>query len=141
METDFLSSPAFFPSGLILDIFFIKVTLVVKNPPTNRQRHKRRGFDPWVGKIPWRRAWQPAPVFLPGGFYGQGSLTASIHRFTKSRTRLKQLSMHTWWQNYSMILLKKKKTNSITCSIINLKKGLFYWEYPHGFKKKRKTVQ
>ena len=23
-------------------------------------------FDPWVGKIPWRRAWQPTPVFLPG---------------------------------------------------------------------------
>ena len=26
----------------------------------------RHGFDPWVGKIPWRRAWQPTPVFLPG---------------------------------------------------------------------------
>ena len=26
----------------------------------------RRGFDPWVRKIPWRRAWLPAPVFLPG---------------------------------------------------------------------------
>ena len=24
------------------------------------------GFDPWFGKIPWRRAWQPTPVFLPG---------------------------------------------------------------------------
>ena len=23
-------------------------------------------FDPWVAKIPWRRAWQPTPVFLPG---------------------------------------------------------------------------
>ena len=28
----------------------------------------RPGFDPWVGKIPWRRAWQPTPVFLPGEF-------------------------------------------------------------------------
>ena len=26
----------------------------------------RPGFDPWVGKIPWRRAWQPSPVLLPG---------------------------------------------------------------------------
>ena len=26
----------------------------------------RPGFDPWVGKIPWRKAWQPTPVFLPG---------------------------------------------------------------------------
>ena len=25
----------------------------------------RTGFDPWIGKIPWRRAWQPTPVFLP----------------------------------------------------------------------------
>ena len=30
------------------------------------RRHKRQGFDPWVRKIPWRRAWQPTPVFLPG---------------------------------------------------------------------------
>ena len=28
-------------------------------------RRKRYRFDPWVGKIPWRRTWQPAPVFLP----------------------------------------------------------------------------
>ena len=27
---------------------------------------RRPGFDPWVGKIPWRRAWQPTPVSLPG---------------------------------------------------------------------------
>ena len=31
-------------------------------------------FDPCVGKIPWRRKWQPSPVFLPGAFYGQRSL-------------------------------------------------------------------
>ena len=31
-------------------------------------------FDPWVGKIPWRRAWQPTPVFLPGESHGQRSL-------------------------------------------------------------------
>ena len=30
------------------------------------RRCKRREFDPWVGKILWRRAWQPTPVFLPG---------------------------------------------------------------------------
>ena len=31
-------------------------------------------FNPWVEKIPWRRAWQPAPVFLPGKSHGQRSL-------------------------------------------------------------------
>ena len=32
------------------------------------------GFNPWVGKIPWRREWQPTPVFLPGESHGQRSL-------------------------------------------------------------------
>ena len=31
-------------------------------------------FDPWAGKIPWRRKWQPTPVFLPGESHGQRSL-------------------------------------------------------------------
>ena len=30
------------------------------------RRQKRHRFDPWVGKVPWRRAWQATPVFLPG---------------------------------------------------------------------------
>ena len=38
------------------------------------RRHKRRGFNPWVRKIPWRRKWQPAPVLLPGKLHGQRSL-------------------------------------------------------------------
>ena len=38
---------------------------MVKNSPAMRERP---GFDPWVGKVPWRRAWQPTPVFLPGEF-------------------------------------------------------------------------
>ena len=32
------------------------------------------GFSPWVRKIPWRRKWQPTPVFLPGEFHGQRGL-------------------------------------------------------------------
>ena len=35
---------------------------------------KRRGLDPWVGKIPWSRNWQPTPVFLPGKSHGKRSL-------------------------------------------------------------------
>ena len=31
-------------------------------------------FKPWVRKVPWRRAWQSTPVFLPGESYGQSSL-------------------------------------------------------------------
>ena len=32
------------------------------------------GSSPWVRKIPWRREWQPTPIFLPGEFHGQSSL-------------------------------------------------------------------
>ena len=35
---------------------------------------RRPGFNPWFGKIPWRRKWQPTPVFLPGTSNGQRSL-------------------------------------------------------------------
>ena len=45
-----------------------------KEPTYQCRRHKRHGFDSWVGKIPWRGKWQPTPVFLPGECYGQNSL-------------------------------------------------------------------
>ena len=51
-----------------------QAALVVKDLPADADGHNRCCFDPWVGKIPWRRAWQPTPVFLPGEFYGQRSL-------------------------------------------------------------------
>src|SRR5574337_262454 len=42
------------------------------------RRCKRVGFNPWVGKIPWRRKWQPTPVFLPGKFHEQRSLAGRL---------------------------------------------------------------
>ena len=53
------------------EYFHMRASLVaqmVKNPPVAPR------FDTWVGKIPWRRKWQPTPVFLPGEFQGQRSL-------------------------------------------------------------------
>ena len=49
----------------------------------------------WVRKIPWRRAWQPTPVFLPGESHGQRSLLVTVHRVTKRWTWLKWLSTST----------------------------------------------
>ena len=46
---------------------------VIKNLSVNAA-DMRPEFDPWVGKIPWRRVWQPTPVFLPGESHGQRSL-------------------------------------------------------------------
>ena len=45
-----------------------------KEPACQCRRCERSRFDPWVGKIPWRRAWQPSLVFLPGESQGQRSL-------------------------------------------------------------------
>ena len=55
-----------------LDIMWVAV--VVKNLPANARDVKRHRFDPWVRRIPWRRAWQPTPVSLPGESHGQRSL-------------------------------------------------------------------
>ena len=45
-----------------------------KEPSCQCRRHKRHGFDPWVGKISWWRECLPSPVFLPGECHGQRSL-------------------------------------------------------------------
>ena len=45
-----------------------------KEPACQHRRHKRCRFDPWVGKIPWRRKWQPTPVVLSGESHGRRSL-------------------------------------------------------------------
>jgi len=47
--------------------------LVVENLPASAG-DMRRGFNPWVGKTPCRRKWQPTPVFMPGESHGQRSL-------------------------------------------------------------------
>ena len=59
-----------------------------KEPTPQCRRH---GFDPWVGKIPWRRKWQPPTVFLPGKFHGWRSLVAVDNEVEKSWT---QVSLH-----------------------------------------------
>ena len=45
-----------------------------KEPACQCRRHNLRGFHPRLGKVPWRRAWQPTPVLLPGESQGQRSL-------------------------------------------------------------------
>ena len=49
-------------------------------------------FDPWEGKIPWRRKWQPTPVFLSGKCYGQKSLMGCSPRGCKDSDTTEQLS-------------------------------------------------
>ena len=76
----------------------LQVTLLVwglprhcggKEPTSPCRRHRRCvGSVPWAGKIPWRRKWQPIPMFLPGKSQGQRSLVGrkevdtSKHKYT-----------------------------------------------------------
>ena len=48
-----------------------------KEPTCQCRRRKRRRFQPWAGKIPCRREWQPTPVFSSGESHGQRSLVGS----------------------------------------------------------------
>ena len=63
------------------------------------RRHKRCRFDPWVGKIPWRRKWQPTPVFLPEKFHRQRSLVGySSRRGGHKEPNTIKYNSHTWYQ-------------------------------------------
>ena len=73
------------------------------------RRLRRRGLDPWPGKIPWRKKWQLTPVFLPGKHHGQRSLagyrpwdhkesdmTEWLSTHSSRRLTDKKGEMHTW---------------------------------------------
>ena len=68
-----------------------------QEPPCQRRRHKRCRFDPQVGKIPWRRAWQLTPAFLPGERWIQSlAWWDTILRVTKSRTLVPSTLAHSF---------------------------------------------
>ena len=60
------------------------------------RRLKRRGFNPWVRKIPWSRKWQPTPVFLLGKFHGPRSLEGCSPWGCKEPDTTERLSTHTY---------------------------------------------
>ena len=70
------------------------VVLVVKNLPA-RAGDTRCGFDPWVGKIPWRRKRQPSPVSCLENPMDRKAWWVTVHRVAKSQTQTEQLRMHT----------------------------------------------
>ena len=60
----------------------------------NLSAMQETGFNPRVGKIPWRRTWQPTPVFLPGESHGQRSLAGYSPRGLKELNTTEQISTH-----------------------------------------------
>ena len=93
------------------------------------RRHKRYRFDPWVGKIPWRRTWQPTPVGLPGESNGQKSLVGCGPQGPKSRTGLNWLCTNKLCTkhcttNYIQILFQKQLHVKMEISLQRLFWGL-----------------
>ena len=78
------------------------------------RRHKRCQFNPWVGKIPWRRAWAGNPLQYSclENPTDRGAWWATVHGVTKSWTRLKQLSVH-------MCACTHTHTESIVCTCVH----------------------
>ena len=66
-----------------------------KEPACQCRRHKRHRFNPWVRKLPWRRKWQPTPVFLPGKSHGQRSLAGYSPWGHKELDRTEATNTHT----------------------------------------------
>ena len=67
------------------------VAQMVKNLPARQETQ----VDPWVRKPPWRRAWQPPPVFLPGEPHGQWSLVGYSPWGRKESDMTERLRAHT----------------------------------------------
>ena len=73
-----------------------------KEPTCQCRRRKRHGFNPWVRKVPWRRAWQPTPVLAwripwteePGGLRSIRSQTVIISRKTGISHQFKPLLIY-----------------------------------------------
>ena len=63
----------------------------MKNLPANAGAAWRGKFNPWVWKLPWRRKWQPIPVFLSENFHGQKNLAGYSPRGPKELDMTEQL--------------------------------------------------
>ena len=100
---------------------------VVKNLPDN--------FDSWVRKIPWRRKWQPTPIFLPGKSHGQRNLGGYSPWSHKSWTQLSNLTTTTVYM--SMPLSKFVPTSPpVSTSLLSMSVSLLLpckWVHQYHF--------
>ena len=74
--------------------------LVVKTPHLQCKKHR---FNPWVKKIPWRRKWQPTPVFLPGKSHRQRTLAG----YSPWGHKESNMTKHEQQQQHVLIILRQ----------------------------------
>ena len=105
--------------------------------------HKSCGFDPWVGKIPWRKAWQPTLVFLPGESLGQMSLVGYSpwgckDGVAKSWTWLKWLSRHTCVSKVKLRI--SKWVNPSPAQVLRIPNSPSLYRPRGSFRRKRPVI-
>ena len=101
-----------------------------KKPACQCRRCKICGFDPGVGKIPWKRAWQPTLVFLPGEFHGQRSLVGY--------SPWGHWVGHNWATSLSLWRIGEGNGNPLQCSCLeNHRDGGAWWAAIYGVTQSR----
>ena len=82
------------------------------------RRYKRRGFDPWVGKIPWRRAWQPTAIFFHGLCIFRDVLTVQWEKSVEFNCSLKhyinESSQITLWVTENLICSREQWSGCVS---------------------------
>ena len=104
---------------------------------------KRCGFDPWVGKIPWRREWLPTSVFLPGEFHGQRSLVDYGPWSHKEWDMTEWLTLSLLpplsqtkvrsQKSKSIVHFKKTRERALTCGIKGSSQNLYIYIYTYTY--------
>ena len=84
-QTDFLANCN---SSLFSNCYLLPCDKLAQFSGLQYKRHRRLEFDPWVRKIPWRRKWQPTPVYLPEQPMDKGASRATVQRVAKSQIPL-----------------------------------------------------
>ena len=80
------------------------------------------GFNPWVGKISWRRQWHPTPVFLPGKSHGQRSLVEYNPWGRKESDRTERLHFH-----FSLSCIREGNSHPLQCSCLENPRARGAW--------------
>ena len=98
------------------------------------RRCKRLGFDPWVGKIPWGRKWQPTPVFLPGKSHGHRSLVGYSPWGCKESDTTERLHFplsfprKTWWSTVHGVTKSQTQLDNWARTHLEQIKQFFKWK-------------
>ena len=75
-QLDFNPSPCLHPFRPLCSTYLLLSSIIPRwlSGKESACQCRRHRSHPWVGKVPWRRKWQPTPLFLPGKCHGQRSL-------------------------------------------------------------------